>query len=192
MGSVLNSDYSESFLLKQWIDVAPLLVDNASIFINAPFEDIMRKLCFSCSLNWCLVGAFILGLVSLVSAADKKTVKNSAGNCSISVPADWTVEASFGMANSADKKMSAVVSSPKYGGVTFGNIHQMAPTMYPDDKITKDTSSEFQMEGKSGNGKPNVYRAVPAGAKACIVEVQYDNGDAAGAMAIATSLAPAK
>ncbi|HEY1464265.1 MAG TPA: hypothetical protein VGF44_12695 [Terriglobales bacterium] len=151
----------------------------------------MQKLCFSRSLNWCLVGAFVLGLVSLASAVDKKTVKNNAGNCSISVPADWTVIASIGMANSADKKMSAIVSSPKYGDMTFDHVRQMAPTVYPDDKVTKNTSSEFQMEGMSGNGKPNVYRAVPAGAKACIVEVQYDNEDAAGAMAIATSLAPA-
>ena len=48
------------------------------------------------------------------------------------------------------------------------------------------------MEGKSLNGKPNVYRAVPAGDKVCIVDVQYDNGDAAAANAIAQSLKPAK
>lgn len=151
----------------------------------------MRKLFFSRLLHCCLVGAFVLGLVSLSAAADKKVLKNSAGNCSISIPADWTVSAGIGLANSADKKMSAVVSSPKFGDITFGHIHQMAPMMYPDDKVTKDTSSEFQMEGQSGNGKPNVYRAVPAGAKACIVEVQYQNDDAAGAKAIAASLAPA-
>lgn len=151
----------------------------------------MRKLCFSRLLHWCLVGAFVLGLVSLSAAADKKKVKNSLGNCSISVPANWTVEGNFGMSNSPDKKMSAVVSSPKFGDVSFGHIHQMAPMMYQDDKVTKNSSSEFQMEGKSMNGKPNVYRAIPAGTKACIVEVQYDNGDAAAANAIAASLAPA-
>jgi hypothetical protein len=64
--------------------------------------------------------------------------------------------------------------------------------VYHDDKVTKNSGSEFSMEGKGINGKPNVYRAVPAGDKVCIVEVQYDNGDAAGAKAIAASLKPAK
>ncbi len=151
----------------------------------------MRKLCFSRLLHWCLIGASVLGTVSL-SAAATKTVKNAAGNCSISVPADWVTDGNYGLTNSPDKKMSAVVSSPKFGDISFSHVHQMAPMMYPDDKVTKDSSSEFQMEGQAGNGKPNVYRAVPVGKTACLVDVQYQNDDQAGARAIAASLAMVK
>ena len=126
-----------------------------------------------------------------VSAADTKLAKNLDGNCSISVPADWSTDA-LGGAQSPDKKVSLTVSSPKHGLTTLAQVHQLAPTVYKDDKVTKDTAGEFMMEGKSINGKPNVYRAVPAGDKVCIVDVQYENNDAAAAKLIAQSLTPAK
>jgi len=126
-----------------------------------------------------------------VSAADTKLAKNPDGNCSISVPANWSTD-SLGGAESPDKKVTLTVSSPKHGLTSLAQVHQLAPTVYKDDKVTKDTASEFMMEGKSINGKPNVYRAVPAGDKVCIVDVQYDNNDAAAAKAIAGSLKAAK
>lgn len=121
-------------------------------------------------------------------AADNKAVVNRDGNCTLSVPADWSVESSMGMAFSPDKKVSAVVSSPKHGLASMSDVEQLAPTMYKDDKITKKSASEFEMEGKSGNGKPNFYRAVPAGAKICIAEVQYESGTPAEAKAIIETL----
>lgn len=126
-----------------------------------------------------------------VSAADTKLAKNPDGNCSISVPANWSTD-SLGGAESPDKKVTLTVSSPKHGLTSLAQVHQLAPTVYKEDKVTKDTASEFMMEGKSINGKPNVYRAVPAGEKVCIVDVQYDNNDAAAAKAIAGSLKAAK
>ena len=126
-----------------------------------------------------------------VSAADTKLAKNPDGNCSISVPANWSTD-SLGGAESPDKKVTLTVSSPKHGLTSLAQVHQLAPTVYKEDKVTKDTASEFMMEGKSINGKPNVYRAVPAGEKVCIVDVQYDNNDAAAAKAIAGSLKSAK
>ena len=124
-------------------------------------------------------------------AADTKLAKNLDGNCSISVPADWSTY-SLGGAQSPDKKVNLTVSSPKHGLTSLAEVHQLAPTVYKEDKVTKDTASEFMMEGKSINGKPNVYRAVPAGDKVCIVDVQYENNDAAGAKTIAQSLKPSK
>ena len=126
-----------------------------------------------------------------VSAADTKLAKNPDGNCSISVPANWSTD-SLGGAESPDKNVTLTVSSPKHGLTSLAQVHQLAPTVYKEDKVTKDTASEFMMEGKSINGKPNVYRAVPAGEKVCIVDVQYDNNDAAAAKAIAGSLKSAK
>ena len=72
---------------------------------------------------------------------------------------------------SPDKKMSIIVSSPKRGLVSIAQVQQMAPAIYPDDKVTKSSTTEFEMEGKSTSGKPNVYRAVPAGARVCIAEI---------------------
>jgi len=124
----------------------------------------------------------IFAVALSAAAADTKLAKNLDGNCSVSVPADWSTD-SFGGAQSPDKKVTVTVSSPKHGLTSMGQVHELAPTVYHDDKVTKDSGSEFSMEGKGINGKPNVYRAVPAGDKVCIVEVQYDNGDAAGAKA---------
>jgi len=133
----------------------------------------------------------LLTITLSASAADTKLAKNLDGNCGISVPAAWSTD-SLGGAQSPDKKVTLTVSSPKHGLTSLAEVHQLAPTVYKDDKVTKDTASEFMMEGKSINGKPNVYRAVPAGDKVCIVDVQYDNGDTAAAKAIAQSLKPAK
>jgi len=125
----------------------------------------MNKACFVC--------LFLAALYA--SAADAKPVKNSDGNCIVSVPANWSVT-TFGTAESPDKKMSLVVSSPKHGLETIAQVQQMAPEIYKDDKVTKSSATEFEMEGKSTSGKPNVYRAIPAGAKVCIVEITYENG----------------
>jgi len=130
----------------------------------------------------------LLSLNAIAFAADQAVV-NHDGNCVVSVPAGWTLDGTLGLANSPDKKVSVVVSSPRHGNPTMESIAQMAPMMYPDDKITKQSGSEFEMEGKAGNGKPNVYRAVPAaGGKICIAEVQYQSGTAADARAIAQTL----
>ena len=133
----------------------------------------------------------IFAIALSASAADTKLAKNLDGNCSVSVPANWSTD-SLGGAQSPDKKVSLTVSSPKHGLTSLAQVHQLAPTVYTQDKVTQDSGSEFIMEGKGINGKPNVYRAVPAGDKVCIVEVQYDNGDAAAAKAIAVSLKSAK
>lgn len=138
-------------------------------------------------------GAVLCPLTITLSAgaADTKLAKNLDGNCSISVPANWSTD-SLGGAQSPDKKVNLTVSSPRHGLTSLAEVHQLAPTVYKDDKVTKDTASEFMMEGKSINGKPNVYRAVPAGDKVCIVDVQYENNDAASAKAIAQSLKASK
>ncbi|MFY9648292.1 MAG: hypothetical protein WAK29_24160 [Terriglobales bacterium] len=59
--------------------------------------------------------------------------------------------------------------------------------------MTKDSATEFEMEGQSMNGKPNVYRGIPiAGGKFCIAEVICESGTAEGARKIAVTLKPAE
>jgi hypothetical protein len=48
------------------------------------------------------------------------------------------------------------------------------------------------MEGTNQAGKPNVYRAVPAGAKVCIAEIVYQGGSVSDAKAMIETLKPAK
>jgi hypothetical protein len=129
-----------------------------------------------------------LSLSLFASAADTTTVTSRTGNCSVSVPASWTVESTIGGAHSADNKVSLVVSSPTHGLNSIADVEENAPTIYKDDKVTKKSSSEFEMEGKSISGKPNVYRAIPAGGKVCIVEITYESGSAADAKAIAETM----
>jgi hypothetical protein len=138
----------------------------------------------------CVICCLLL-LAMFAPAADTKPVKNTGGECVISVPANWS-SGSFGDAQSPDKKMSLVISSPKHGLNTLEQVKQLAPTIYKDDKVTKSSGGEFEMAGQSQNGKPNVYRAIPAGAKVCIVELIYENGDDSGAKAIVESMKMAK
>jgi hypothetical protein len=129
----------------------------------------------------------IFAVVVSAHAADTKLVKNTEGNCSISVPSNWTA-GNLGNANSPDKKMSIIVSSPKRGLVSIEQVQRMAPGIYPGDKVTKSSTTEFEMEGKSTSGKPNVYRAVPTGGRVCIAEITYENSKTADARTVIGSL----
>jgi hypothetical protein len=71
---------------------------------------------------------------------------------------------------------------------TFAELKSNAHQIYAEDKVTKDTASEFEMEGKGQNGKPNVYRAVVSGKTICIGEVVYESGTIADARKIAETL----
>ena len=128
---------------------------------------------------------------SAMYAQGGKAVTSHDGSCQVTVPADWNVTEAFGMAESPDKTMSAVTSSPKLTPMLSG-LKQNAPTIYTNDKITKDTPTVFQMEGESMNGKPNVYRGIQIAGKVCIVEVQYSSGTIDDARKIAESLKSAK
>lgn len=140
-----------------------------------------------------IIALIILALLtsSLSQAADK-VIKSREGNCQISVPADWSVSAIPGFANSPDKQMSVAMSSPKMMD-SFSELKKTAQSVYKDDKVTKDSATEFEMEGQSQNGKPNVYRGIPAGGTIfCIVDVTYAGGKPDVARSIARTLKPGK
>jgi hypothetical protein len=127
-----------------------------------------------------------------MSAADTKVIKSRDGACQISVPSDWNPGALGGNADASDKKVSAAVSSPKAID-SFDQLKQTAQSIYRGSKVTKDSPTEFEMEGKSITGKPNVYRAIPIeGSRFCASEVMYENGDAAQARKLAETLSAAK
>lgn len=131
---------------------------------------------------------FVLSIGLIANAADTKPVTNKDGNCVASVPSTWTVQPNFGIATSPDKKSSIVVSSPNHGLSSLADVEQLAPTLYKNDKVTKSSASEFEMEGTNGADKPNFYRSIPAGAKLCIAEITYQSGTPAEAKAIIETL----
>jgi len=72
---------------------------------------------------------------------------------------------------------------------TFDELKQTARTVYKDSKVTKDSATEFEMVGKSITGKPDVYRAIPAGAgKFCVAEITYSAGTPEDASKILAAL----
>jgi hypothetical protein len=128
----------------------------------------------------------------LLFAQAGKTVTNHTGVCQVTVPANWVVNGTFGMANSPDNKVSVAVTSPM-SNTSLLKTEQSAPMMYPKDKVTKSTPAEFEMEGFSVmNGKPNVYRGIQLPGKVCLVEVIYESGTVADARKIAETLKSAK
>ena len=118
---------------------------------------------------------FLLSLSFCAVAADTQAVKSHVGNCEVVVPADWSVTSNFGVAKSADKKLLLAVTSPKSMS-SLAEVKQIAPTIYKDDKVTKDSGSEFEMSGTGLGGKPNIYRAIPSASGVCIAEVNYESG----------------
>jgi hypothetical protein len=118
------------------------------------------------------VSALVVSVSSLSWAGDK-TIQNRDGSCMVSVPANWTGTELPGIASSPDKQLSLAVSSPKMVD-SFSELKQTAKSVYKNSKVTKDSATEFEMEGESIAGKPDVYRAIPGnGNKFCIAEVTY-------------------
>ena len=134
----------------------------------------------------------LLCLPCITLAADNQKLTDRTSTCSVVIPANWALTPGLGIAQSPDKKTSIAVTSPGHGLNSMAQVQQIAPTIYKDDKVTKSSGSEFEMEGKSQSGKPNVYRAVPAGARVCIAEITYDSGSPAEARSIVETLKPAK
>jgi hypothetical protein len=125
-------------------------------------------------------------------AADGKTIATRDGVCQVTVPANWLVGSIGSMADSPDKKVSAIVSSPKMVD-SFPEAKQTAKTVYKNSKVVKDSATEFEMEGKSITDKPDVYRLIPvAGNKFCIAEVQYQAGTVDDARKIVETLKSGK
>jgi hypothetical protein len=132
----------------------------------------------------------LLFAASLASADGTHAVTSMTGKCSLSVPAAFKGEKS--VATSPDKKVSVSVTQPKIID-SFDQLKTTAKGIYKDAKVTKDGAAEFEMEGKSMNDKPNVYRAIAFGDKQfCIAEVVYESGTADDARKIARSLAGSK
>jgi hypothetical protein len=133
----------------------------------------------------------LLSLSLCAVAAETQVVKSRIGNCEVMVPSDWSVTAGFGIGRSPDKKLLVAVTTPKSMS-SLAEVKQMAPTIYKDDKVTKDSGSEFEMAGTGMGGKPNIYRAIPAGTGVCIAEVNYEEGAEAVAKQVIETLKPAK
>ena len=128
---------------------------------------------------------------AVVFAQAEKLARSSDGTCQVSVPAAWTIGALPSTATSADNKQSVTVTSPKMIA-SFDELKQLAHRTYAESKVTVDSASELEMQGKAINGKPDVYRAIPAGAgKFCIAEVIYTSGTADDARKIVATLKPA-
>ena len=139
--------------------------------------------------NIVLIAAFAAG--STVCAQAGQAVTSHDGSCQVTVPADWSVTANFGIANSADKSVSLAVSSPRSSPM-LASVKQTAQMIYTNDKVVKDTATEFQMEGQGINNKPNVYRGIQIPGKVCLVEVTYSSGTIDDARKIAETLKAAK
>ena len=138
------------------------------------------------------VSVVVVAVSAMMVAQEGKKVVSRDGSCQLTVPSAWNVDSMFASGTSADKKVSATVSSPKMIS-SFDELKQNARKVYANDKVTKDSASEFEMEGQSLNGKPNVYRGIPiSGGKFCIVEVVYESGTAADARKSAETRKAAK
>lgn len=88
--------------------------------------------------------------------------------------------------------MSGAVSSPKMID-SFDELKRRAQAIYRDSKVTRDSATVFEMEGKSLSGKPDVYRAIALrDKKFCISEVMHDGDSLDDARKIAATVSAAK
>jgi hypothetical protein len=133
-----------------------------------------------------LLFVMVLPMFSIPARGQDKTIATRDGSCMATVPASWVVGSFPGSAGSADKKVSIIISTPRNSN--FGVLKDNARKLYPNDKVTKDSATEFEMEGKSMDNKPNVYRGIAAGGKVCIGEVTYESGTVEDARKIVGTL----
>jgi hypothetical protein len=139
------------------------------------------------------IGFVLVALVvwGRAQAAGDQVVKSRDGACEVSVPNAWKVTPLLATAASPDNKVSITVTSPKMID-SFAELKVNAKSVNKQNKSTRDTAADFEMEGLSIAGKPDVYRAIPAASgKYCIAEVIYENGAVDAARAIVRTLKPA-
>jgi hypothetical protein len=110
---------------------------------------------------------------SILCAQSGKTITNHDGTCQATAPAGWNVTG--GTATSPDGGSHINVSATSRP-TTFDALKKTAPALFPNDKITKNSATEFEMESTAAPA--NVYRAIPAAAsgKFCIAQVDFTVG----------------
>src|SRR3954465_15353208 len=95
---------------------------------------------------------FCLLMISL--CATSATLKSRDGLCQVTAPTGWTDGALPGSATSADSKTSLTASSPNMIK-SFDDLKKTAQAIYKNNKVTHNSGTEFEMEGKSTTGKPD-------------------------------------
>lgn len=134
--------------------------------------------------------ALLLLLPALAAADATKVAVSAGGKCAVALPADWTVTGA--VAQSKDKTVSVAVAQPKAKS-SFTDLKVTLKQEVKDAKVVKDSDKELEIEGKAVNGKPNVYRAIVAGAGVfCAAEARYDGGSASIARTVVHTLAPSR
>ncbi len=127
---------------------------------------------------------FVITIATAAHAQDK-TIVNRDGSCQVSVPSTWTSSLP-GTAESADKKVSIAISSPKID--SFATLKTNVRNLYTHDKVTKESATEIELEGAGMSNMPNVYRGLVTGGKICIGEVTYKSGTVEDARKILSTL----
>lgn len=143
---------------------------------------------------------FLLACVAAstgLMAQGTKTIMDAQHGCKVTIPGNWKTNSILTGGNAADNSMDAAVAVG--AGQTLAQIRdgrlKVFRATFLSVKVTEDTAQVLQIEGVDQGKGPNdgtVYRAVAFGANVCIVQVNYHNGDQAGARVIAKSTAAAK
>ena len=75
--------------------------------------------------------------------------------------------------------MSIIVSSPKRGLVSIAQVQQMAPGIYPDDKVTKSSTTELKWRANRHPASRMFTARSRLEPGVCIAEITYENGNTA-------------
>jgi len=144
---------------------------------------------------WCVA----IAATTMMFAQDGKKVNTKGGVCQVTVPASWKAGKGlddFEAATSEDdgyvKAKALVILKPPLD-FSFAEIKAVIRQSYTDAKVTKDSTTEFEMEGKLSSGELLAYRLIPvSNRRFCEVQVTYDSGMADQARKVAWSLKSGK
>ena len=141
------------------------------------------------AVKYCAIfAALALIMTHICWSADTTSLRSRDGNCQVSVPADWSLGQLPGTAESSDKQLIVTITSPRSLD-SFSDLKQTAKFVYKGSKVTRDSATDFVLEGQSVTGKPDVYHAISIGSsRYCIVEVVYESGSPEPARAITQTL----
>ena len=132
----------------------------------------------------------LLASSTLFAQSGWKTVKDKTDACKISVPPNWTLLSTAGMANSPQNTSTIVIR----GNTHFSHFSDMTLKMLNIDKVFENSASRIFYVTKPGSGNPSLvtyHVEVPGKGNSCIAEIYLrPNTLEDDARKIALSLSP--
>lgn len=141
--------------------------------------------------NFVLTLVLACGFFSTVAAGAQRVLYSPDGNCKVTHPSGWIVDAANGNANSTDMRSKVSVDNDTTTK-TIGELKANLKYAYPDMKVLSETETELwtmNTVNTPEGDRDDVYRALKTKAGICTADFSYyDQSMAATAKSVVATL----